>query len=227
MRKTLLSTEWTNQMSGGSTQRVSSIVALASVAGILMATPAHASSVNWDAIASCESGNDWSINTGNGFYGGLQFTLSTWRSNGGSGMPQNASRSEQIRVAENVLSSQGIGAWPVCGKLGGSSKSYSTQSYTSHTAVNKKYYKPVTTAPKTYKPVTKPAATAVPKYIAPCPNHILVVDYTVQNGDSLSAIAVTYHTTWENIYNDNLTVIGSNPDLIYPGQVLKIYSPAC
>jgi len=83
------------------------------------AKPAVArSGVNWDAVAKCESGNNWSINTGNGFYGGLQFTLGTWHSNGGSGSPQNASREEQIRVAENVLKSQGIGAWPVCGKRG-------------------------------------------------------------------------------------------------------------
>jgi resuscitation-promoting factor RpfE len=70
---------------------------------------------NWDAIAACESGGNWSINTGNGYHGGLQFTLGTWRANGGTGMPENASREEQIRVAENVLHSQGIGAWPVCG----------------------------------------------------------------------------------------------------------------
>ncbi|SOX55126.1 Resuscitation-promoting factor, partial [Mycobacterium ahvazicum] len=75
-------------------------------------------SVNWDAIAQCESGGNWGISTGNGFSGGLQFTPSTWRANGGSGSPSGASREEQIRVAENVLHSQGIGAWPVCGRRG-------------------------------------------------------------------------------------------------------------
>ena len=75
-------------------------------------------SVNWDAIAQCESGGNWGISTGNGFSGGLQFTPSTWRANGGSGSPNGASREEQIRVAENVLHSQGIGAWPVCGRRG-------------------------------------------------------------------------------------------------------------
>jgi len=80
--------------------------------------PKRAYSVNWDAIAACESGGNWSINTGNGFAGGLQFTQSTWRANGGSGSPANASREEQIRVAENVLRTQGIGAWPVCGRRG-------------------------------------------------------------------------------------------------------------
>lgn len=75
-------------------------------------------SVNWDAVARCESGGNWAINTGNSFHGGLQFALGTWHSNGGQGMPENASREEQIRVAENVLHSQGIGAWPVCGHRG-------------------------------------------------------------------------------------------------------------
>jgi resuscitation-promoting factor RpfE len=78
----------------------------------------HAYSVNWDAIAQCESGGNWGISTGNGYSGGLQFTPSTWRANGGWGSPNGASRDEQIRVAENVLHSQGIGAWPVCGRRG-------------------------------------------------------------------------------------------------------------
>jgi resuscitation-promoting factor RpfC len=79
---------------------------------------AHADSVNWDAIAECESGGDWSINTGNGYYGGLQFKQTTWTSHGGVGHPAAASRSEQIRVAERVLRSQGIKAWPTCGAKG-------------------------------------------------------------------------------------------------------------
>ena len=70
---------------------------------------------NWDAVAQCESGGNWAIDTGNGYSGGLQFTQSTWEANGGTGTPAAASREEQIRVAENVLASQGIGAWPVCG----------------------------------------------------------------------------------------------------------------
>lgn len=71
---------------------------------------------NWDRVAQCESGGNWAINTGNGYHGGLQFTLGTWRANGGTGLPENASREEQIRVANNVLRSQGLGAWPVCGR---------------------------------------------------------------------------------------------------------------
>ena len=80
--------------------------------------PPTAYSVNWDAIAQCESGGNWAINTGNGYFGGLQFTPGTWHANGGSGSAARASREEQIRVAENVLHSQGIGAWPVCGRRG-------------------------------------------------------------------------------------------------------------
>ena len=73
----------------------------------------------WDKIANCESGGNWSINTGNGFYGGLQFTLSSWRSVGGAGYPNQASKNEQILRAEMLQAQQGWGAWPVCSaKLG-------------------------------------------------------------------------------------------------------------
>lgn len=73
----------------------------------------------WDDLAMCESSGNWSINTGNGFYGGLQFTLQTWHGFGGTGMPNKASRAEQIEVAERVLAVQGWGAWPACStKLG-------------------------------------------------------------------------------------------------------------
>jgi len=68
----------------------------------------------WDKIAQCESGGDWHINTGNGFYGGLQFTLSTWHGFGGSGMPNRHTRDQQIVVGKRVQRSQGWGAWPVC-----------------------------------------------------------------------------------------------------------------
>jgi resuscitation-promoting factor RpfE len=99
---------------------------LATIAGSLALAPmalatgtANADrTVNWDAVAACESGGNWHTATGNGFYGGLQFTMGTWHANGGSGSPQAASREEQIRVANNVLKSQGIGAWPVCGRRG-------------------------------------------------------------------------------------------------------------
>lgn len=86
-------------------------------APLAMAGTANAAPTStWDKIASCESGGDWSTNTGNGFYGGLQFTKQTWKAFGGSGMPHQASRGEQIAVAERTLDAQGWGAWPACSK---------------------------------------------------------------------------------------------------------------
>jgi Transglycosylase-like domain/LysM domain len=77
-----------------------------------------AGGANWQAIAACESGGNWSANTGNGFYGGLQFTQGTWDAYGGGQYASSAnlaSASQQIAVAQRVLAGQGIGAWPVCG----------------------------------------------------------------------------------------------------------------
>lgn len=84
--------------------------------GLAAGTASAASGNNWDAVAECESGGNWSTNTGNGFSGGLQFTPSTWAAYGGTGSPENASKAEQIAVAERVLEGQGPGAWPVCGQ---------------------------------------------------------------------------------------------------------------
>lgn len=73
----------------------------------------------WDRLAACESGGNWSINTGNGFYGGLQFTLSSWQAAGGTGYPNEASRDEQIARGQILQARQGWGAWPACtAKLG-------------------------------------------------------------------------------------------------------------
>lgn len=83
------------------------------------AAPVAADGSVWDRLAQCESGGNWAINTGNGFYGGLQFTLGSWRAVGGSGYPNEASREEQIARAEQLLARQGWGAWPACSaKLG-------------------------------------------------------------------------------------------------------------
>jgi hypothetical protein len=99
---------------------LAAITAALAVALLTISAPrANADTVNWDAIAQCESGGNWSTNTGNGFYGGLQFKPSTWASHGGVGSPAAASREEQIRVAERVLATQGLKAWPKCGAYGG------------------------------------------------------------------------------------------------------------
>ncbi len=68
----------------------------------------------WDRLAKCESGGNWAINTGNGYYGGLQFTPGSWRAAGGSGLPHQASREEQIARGKILQSKQGWGAWPAC-----------------------------------------------------------------------------------------------------------------
>lgn len=82
------------------------------------AAPVASGSV-WDRLAQCESSGNWSINTGNGYYGGLQFNLATWRANGGTGMPHEASREQQIAVAQNLHSKRGFAPWPACSaKLG-------------------------------------------------------------------------------------------------------------
>ncbi|WP_309081816.1 transglycosylase family protein [Zhihengliuella sp.] len=103
---------------------------LALAAAGVAAAPANAAPTStWDALASCESGGDWSINTGNGYYGGLQFSMSTWQAFGGTGNPADASKSQQIAVAEKVLATQGWGAWPACSaKLGLSGTEASTSS---------------------------------------------------------------------------------------------------
>jgi hypothetical protein len=90
-------------------------------APVSTAVPASSGGANWSAIAACESGGNWSANTGNGFYGGLQFTEGTWLAYGGGQYAPSAnlaSPSQQIAVAQRVLAGQGIGAWPVCGAGG-------------------------------------------------------------------------------------------------------------
>ncbi|MCZ1072098.1 transglycosylase family protein [Rhodococcus sp. A5(2022)] len=133
------------------------------VTGALVAVPfglatgtASAAPHNWDAVAECESGGNWSIDTGNGYYGGLQFSQSTWAANGGTGSPHTASKAEQIRVAENTLQTQGPGAWPVCGQ-------YLTTGSEAAPAPEA----PATPAPATPAPATP--APAAPAPAAPAP----------------------------------------------------------
>lgn len=70
---------------------------------------------NWDRVAACESGGNWAISTGNGYYGGLQFLLSTWHAYGGQGYPHQNSKRDQIIVAERLRAASGLSPWPVCG----------------------------------------------------------------------------------------------------------------
>ncbi|WP_219067603.1 transglycosylase family protein [Candidatus Mycobacterium methanotrophicum] len=87
-----------------------------------IALAGHASAATdqqWNAVAGCEAGGNWSINTGNGYHGGLQFSQGTWAAHGGGEFAPSANqatREQQIAVAERVLATQGRGAWPVCGR---------------------------------------------------------------------------------------------------------------
>ena len=90
--------------------------------GVILSPPAQAAGNVWDVVADCESGGNWRINTGNGYYGGLQFSRSTWDLYGGRRYaisPNQASRAGQILTARRTLAAQGPGAWPVCGRRAG------------------------------------------------------------------------------------------------------------
>jgi len=168
--------------------RRKAVVAAAAGAGLVVPvvaltatadTASAASSSTWDRLAGCESGGNWSINTGNSFYGGLQFTLSTWTGFGGGSYADradHASRSQQIAVANKVLASQGWGAWPACSaKLGlrglprtggpteapvSEKKSEPTKAKTSRTTVTRKAVARKTVAPKTESRSSRSTTTA-------------------------------------------------------------------
>ncbi|MFF4506115.1 transglycosylase family protein [Streptomyces sp. NPDC001401] len=191
--------------------------ALLAPLGLLAATgnAAAADGGVWDRIARCESGGNWHINTGNGYYGGLQFSAGTWRAYGGSAYAPTAagaSREQQIAVATKVQHAQGWGAWPVCSARAGaygsapaaSSGSATTKS-TESSAVAKS--KPSKAPARSTGHTTRGASRG---------------DYTVREGDTLSRIAARHGTTWQRLYAANKAVIGGDPDLIVPGQQLNL-----
>ena len=174
-------------------------------AGAVVAAPflgvgsaSAADDATWDALAQCESGGNWAINTGNGYYGGLQFSASTWQGLGGGAYASRADlakRSEQIAVAEKTLAVQGWGAWPACSAelgLGDADKAGSAA------------------APA---PAPQPAAAAPASGGG---------SYTVRSGDTLSRIAAAHGTDWSRLYALNRSVIGADPGLIFPGQALRL-----
>ena len=131
-----------------------------------MSVPAAnaADSATWDALAQCESGGNWSINTGNGFYGGLQFTQQSWNGVGMSGSPATATRAQQIEAGERLLAIQGWGAWPACSaKLGLYGKTGAAPTYTEPTTVAAQSQTQQTyTAPAAQAAPVAPAAQAAP-----------------------------------------------------------------
>ncbi|MDT3399388.1 transglycosylase family protein [Streptomyces sp. B1866] len=186
---------------------------------------AHAASVStWDKVAQCESTGNWHINTGNGFYGGLQFTQSTWSEFGGTKYAPRAdlaTKDQQIAIAEKVLAVQGPGAWPVCSvkaglTAGGPAPAINPDGATTKAAPAEAKSAPATSAPK--------AAPKAPKKTAPAPAPRTGASHTVVSGDTLSKIADAHGVKggWHRLYDANRQVIGDDPNLIFPGQKLRV-----
>ncbi|GGM43402.1 transglycosylase [Longimycelium tulufanense] len=194
-------------------------VARLALAGVVIGTPVAmagtaqaAPESTWDQLAQCESSGNWSINTGNGFSGGLQFTPSTWAAFGGTQYAPSAhqaTREQQIAVAEKVLAGQGWGAWPACtAKLGLSGRPAAAPK-----AAPRKQVAP---APKA---APKPAAPAPAAPPAPQAGG----DYTIVSGDTLSGIAEKFGVNggYQAIQALNAEKI-PNADLIYAGDTIKL-----
>ncbi|MER5543830.1 transglycosylase family protein [Streptomyces sp. NPDC002589] len=208
--------------------------ALLAPLGLLAATGNAAAADNgvWDRIAQCESGGNWHINTGNGYYGGLQFSAGTWRAYGGTAYASTAdqaSRSAQIAVAARVQQAQGWGAWPVCSAQAGASgaapvadhsgssgTTASTGGETTKSAPTKSA--PTKSAPSDSAPAKAPDRPATHSGRGDARGG----DYTVREGDTLSAIAARHGISWQRIYAANKKVIGDDPNLILPGQRLAL-----
>ncbi|WP_299168191.1 transglycosylase family protein [uncultured Arthrobacter sp.] len=207
-------------------------VGITASAGAANAAPAS----TWDALAQCESGGNWGINTGNGFSGGLQFTPSTWAGFGGQGAPQDASRAEQIAVAERVLDGQGWGAWPACSaKLGLTAGANPTpipaapapapvQVQSQQVQVQA----PVVQAPVVQAPVAQAPVVQAPVVEAPAAPAAPAVQlsgetYTIQSGDTLSIIAekLGVEGGWQALYQANADTL-IHADLIFTGDVLQL-----
>ncbi|MEU3613868.1 transglycosylase family protein [Streptomyces sp. NPDC006872] len=214
------------------------VAALAGVTGVAIAAPlmaagnaSAATAAEWDAVAQCESGGNWSINTGNGYYGGLQFSASTWAAYGGTqyaAQANQASKTQQIAVAEKVLAGQGKGAWPVCGtglssaayngssadSAGSGSSSSSSSNSTSTRSTEEQSASRSTDRPAASKTVTTPTGKKVEKGDG---------EYKVVKGDTLSSIAEKHKVAggWQKLFELNKDIV-DDADLIYPGQQLHL-----
>ncbi|MFH8897537.1 peptidoglycan DD-metalloendopeptidase family protein [Streptomyces coeruleorubidus] len=175
----------------------------------------------WNKVAACESSNDWNINTGNGFYGGLQFTQSTWEAYGGRAYAARADlagKDQQIAVAEKVLDGQGPGAWPVCSVRAGLTRGGAEPDIRPASESTRKSEKAdrkakAKTSIEDVRPQSTPQSRAGSAEM-----------YTVVRGDTLSGIAQEREVRggWRGLYAANRSAIGSDPDLIVPGQRLAL-----
>jgi resuscitation-promoting factor RpfA len=200
----------------------------------------------WDRLAQCESSGNWKINTGNGYYGGVQISAATWNGAGGrayAARPDLASKAEQIAVAERILARQGWGAWPSCARRLGLYPSPQPKPVPRPTPKPRPVPKPKPVPKPTPTPVPNP--TPVPRPVprptptpppapapkpAPAPSPTKPVPapaplrYTVRAGDTLSGIAARYRTKggWPALYRLNRAVVGPDPDLLMTGTVLRL-----
>jgi hypothetical protein len=184
------------------------------IAPLAAATPASAGTAVWDRVAKCESGQNWHINTGNGYYGGLQFSGSTWRAYGGgkyASTANHATRMEQITIARKVLSAAGPRSWPVCSQRAGLTRSNGKAS--AGEKATKVVHKKKST-PKAKKVVHKKAKNA---------GGDGKLDYRVVRGDTLAKIAHKKHVSggWKSVWKKNKSRV-SNPNNIYVGQRLDV-----
>ncbi|MEU3522265.1 transglycosylase family protein [Streptomyces sp. NPDC038707] len=186
---------------------------------LVAAGTAHAAdAATWNKVAACESSGNWSVNTGNGYYGGLQFTQSTWEAYGGTRYAPRAdlaTRAEQITVAEQVLDGQGPGAWPACSPRAGLTRGGgAADAHTDSAAVRpaRAGARPASSV-SDVRPQTTPQSRAGRAEM-----------YTVVHGDTLSGIAGEQRVPggWRALYAGNRATIGTDPDLIMPGQRLSL-----
>ncbi|WP_345749191.1 transglycosylase family protein [Streptomyces sp. ODS28] len=212
-----------------SIRRVTAALAGAGIAAplaLLAATaPAAQAAPNdgvWDRIAQCESGGNWSTNTGNGYHGGLQFSASTWRAYGGGAYAPTAagaSKSQQIEIAGKVQRAQGWGAWPTCSAKAGASGS--APAAAPQAPAQRHVHKPVqrTQRAQPAQPAQQPVE---PRTFTRADRGQSRGDYTVRSGDTLGSIAAAHGTSVSAVFAANRAVIGGNPDLILPGQQLNL-----
>ncbi|MET7292858.1 transglycosylase family protein [Streptomyces griseoloalbus] len=179
----------------------------------------------WDRIAQCESGGNWHINTGNGYYGGLQFSGATWRAYGGTAYAPTADRatkSQQIAVATKVQRAQGWGAWPTCSARAGASGSAPAADAVTPNKAPSQSSKPSTTSKSSQPSRPSEPSTTPARPAGHADRGASGGDYTVRAGDTLSAVAARHGLDWQRLYEANRSVIGGDPDVIVPGQRLVV-----
>ncbi|WP_282685827.1 MULTISPECIES: transglycosylase family protein [unclassified Streptomyces] len=195
---------------------------------ITAASAGAASGEVWEKVAACESSGNWAVNTGNGYYGGLQFSGSTWAAFGGTQYAPRAdlaTRDQQIAIAERVLDGQGPGAWPTCSVRAGLTRGGDAPETTPGTGTAPQSAGS-RTAQAAAAPQSAPPRKAQTRPAEATPTHVPGKRdaYTVATGDSLSGIASEQRVPggWQGLYAANRTVVGDDPNLIFPGQRLSL-----